>query len=100
MAFAYIREYQSVAQLHGLLQIASEPALLDQTPVAIGGGSLASAPFNPSTRFIRIHVDAICSFVIGAPTPTATSGNARMAANQTEYFGVVTGQMAAFITNV
>jgi hypothetical protein len=39
---------------------------------------------------VRIHTDAICSISFGT-APTATATNRRLAANQTEYFGVPLG---------
>ena len=48
---------------------------------------------------IRVHCDAICSISIGN-SPVATTTNKRLAANQTEYFGVIPGQQIAVITNV
>jgi hypothetical protein len=66
--------------------------------VAIGGTSTQSVAFNASTRVVRLHADAICSVAFGA-SPTATAANLRMAAGQTEYFGVVPGSMLAVITN-
>ena len=101
MAKLYLSEYAGMAhQWAGAEQIAApqEPAIFVQTPVAIGGGSLQSAAFNGATRVIRVHTDAICSVKIGA-NPTATADDKRMAANTTEYFGVVPGDKIAVITN-
>jgi hypothetical protein len=66
-----------------------EPPLAEQT-VAIGAEAKSSA-FNASTRYVRIHVDAICSILFGT-SPTATTSKKRLAANQTEYFAVPPGQ--------
>jgi hypothetical protein len=92
MSVLYVTEFSGVAssQLGGsYTQVSREPPLADQT-VAIGVSSVASAAFNTSTTLIRVHTDAICSVAIGA-TPTAAATNRRMAANQTEYFGVPQG---------
>ena len=100
MAVLYITEYAGMAHAWaGAEQIAAaqEPRIADQT-VAIGGGSLQSAAFNGATRVVRLHTDAICSIAFGA-NPTATADNKRMAANTTEYLGVVPGQKVAVITN-
>jgi hypothetical protein len=59
---------------------------------------VASAPFDPRTKFIRVHTDAICSIAIGV-NPTAVATEMRMAANQTEYFGVGANSKIAVITN-
>jgi len=83
-------------------QFAAQPTLAEQV-VDYTAGSAQSSPFNTNTRFVRLHTDAICSVVFGTTTPTLTAAttNARMAANQTEYFGVPKGQAfkVAAITN-
>lgn len=101
MAKLYISEYKAMAKIQSSkedIAAPNEPALVVQTPVVIGAGSLQSAAFNEETRFVRIHTDAICSVKFGA-NPTATADEARLAANATEYFGVVPGQKIAVITN-
>ena len=98
MAKAYICEYASVGVARqGNAEIAQDPPLTEQT-VAIGGGSTQSSAFNNSTRFIRVHVDSICSIAIG-PDPTATTSTKRLVADQTEYFGVIGGHKLAVISN-
>lgn len=69
-----------------------------QQQVAIGGGSLQSSAFDLNTRFIRVHADAICRVAIGS-NPTAAGTSMRMAAGQTEYFGVLPGHKIAVITS-
>lgn len=99
MAKAYITEYSGVRALEGFpgpAQIALTPELANQT-VVIGSEAKSSA-FSAGTRLIRVHVDAICSIEIGT-APTATTSMARMAADQTEYFGVVPGDKISVITN-
>lgn len=91
MAVLYITEYADMAQtVRGGAQIAQSPALAAQT-VAIAGASAQSSAFNALTTFVRVHTDAICSIVIST-NPTATATSKRMAADQTEYFGVPVGQ--------
>ena len=92
MALLYITEYSNAAQSDGVpIQAGQEPALVYQTPVVIGAGSLQSALFNAGTRFVRVHADVICSVAFGiSPTAVAQTQN-RMAANQTEFFGVPPG---------
>lgn len=98
MAIVYITEFQLIGMVeNGPAQIAQGAPVAAQT-VVIGGGSTPSAAFNPATRLIRVHTDAICSIKIGT-APVATAGDARMAADQTEYFGVVRGDKLAVITN-
>lgn len=99
MATCYISEYQTVAwSTAGGLPAGQEPALTDQT-VAIGAEA-KSAAFNANTRFVRISVDVVCSIKFGpTASTTATTSNKRLAANSTEYFGVVPGQVVSVITN-
>lgn len=98
MATFYIAEYDRLGvDYRGLVQAGQEPAIATQT-VAIGGTSTQSAAFNARTKFIRVHCDAICSVSFGT-SPTATTSTPRLAANQTEFFGVVPGHKVAVITN-
>lgn len=88
MATLYITEYSLMPmdQNNKPVPIGYEPAVAYQT-VAIGGGSLQSSAFNSRTRFVRIHCDAICSIKFGT-NPTAVTTESRLAANQTEFFGI------------
>jgi hypothetical protein len=95
MATLYVTEYSGVLQ--GDVQIAMSPAIV-QNNVAIGGSSAQSNPFNGNTSVIRVHTDAICSIAI-SNNPTATAASKRMAADQTEYWGVRPGDKIAVITN-
>lgn len=72
--------------------MAMQTVLAEQT-VAIGVASApVTNPFNAATRFVRVQVDAAANIAFGV-TPTATINvSARMAAGQTEYFGVPQGQ--------
>lgn len=98
MATLYVTEFSCITTDH--IQAAQEPELASQT-VAISGASAASGAFSDTTRLVRVHTDSICSIKFGT-SPTATTSNRRMAANQTEYFGVPMGQQfkVAVIANV
>ena len=100
MATLYISEYAlGGVNTHGL-SVVAEPAITDQT-VGIAAGASSSAAFNPNTKVVRLHTDAICSVAFGT-APTATAANKRMAANQTEYFHIPANQSykVSVITNV
>ena len=98
MAKVYVSEYAATPAFVGqTVPTGQEPALAEQV-VNITAGSVQSAAFNANTKFIRVHTDAICSYEIGA-SPTATANTPRMAANTTEFFGVVGGHKIAIITN-
>ena len=106
MASLYIEEFQGVGQpqqqrdfIGAALATADRPSL-SQPVISIGGSSTPSQPFARDTILIRVHTDAICSVKVGGLTPVATTGSMRLAANQTEYFGVKQGEYLAVITNV
>jgi hypothetical protein len=84
MAVVFIAEF---ADIRG--NAAYMPPLVEQT-VAITAGSVQSAAFGATTRFIRVHTDGVASIAIGA-NPTATITTGRIAANSTEYFAVRQG---------
>jgi hypothetical protein len=89
MALLYIREYKRQGKgLNGHQIAAGEEPGTDQTPVAIGGGSLQSAAFAADTLFVRVHTDAICSISFGSNPTAVTNSSARMAAGTTEFFAV------------
>jgi hypothetical protein len=71
---------------------------VDQAPITIGVTANLSKAFGSATRFVRLNVDATCSFVLGA-NPVATGNNARMYQNTTEYFAVNAGDSVSVITN-
>lgn len=98
MALAYIEEYERLAPDGDgkPSQIAWQPAVTTQRVSFTT--TTQSAAFNGRTRFIRIHTDSICSYVFGS-NPTATTSTPRMAAGQTEYFGVRPTDKVAFVTN-
>lgn len=87
MAKLYVTEYEHMVELAGgRLPVGKEPAVATQA-VTYTGTAAASAAFNIRTKFVRIHTDGICSIVFGT-APVADLNSARMAAGQTEYFGV------------
>jgi hypothetical protein len=95
MAVLYISEYTEGSQFAPTL--GNEPAIAQQT-VAIGVGSVQSAAFGRNTTVVRLHTDLGCSIRFGT-NPTATTGHARMALGQTEYFKVLPGDKVAVIQN-
>lgn len=99
MASLYIAEFKrlGLAGFGAHAQSVLAPPEAEQK-VAIGGSSTPSSAFGSTTRMIRVHTDAICSIAIGA-NPTATASLMRLAAGQTEYFGVNAGDKIAVITN-
>jgi hypothetical protein len=96
VAKLYITEFERVDNANP--PVAPVPAITSQT-VDLSGTSAQSSAFNPRTKMVRIHTDAICSILFGT-NPTATTSHARLAADQTEYFALTTtGLKVAGITN-
>lgn len=79
--------------------VINQPEVASQT-VTVSGVTAVSAAFQQQTNVIRIQCDGICSIKVGA-APTATTGNMRMVAGQTEYFHIPQGSnlKIAAITN-
>lgn len=99
MAKVFISEYADLpVHIGQIIMVGNEPSIAEQV-VAIGGASAQSAAFNAKTRWIRVHTDAICSIKFGS-NPTADANTPRLAAGQTEYFGVRPADKVAVITNV
>jgi hypothetical protein len=103
MAKLYIAEYATISALPTHTgQIPLDPPLNEQVLDFTAGSAVMSAPFQQYTRMLRLHCDAICSLIVGPNPQTATNQNARFAANQTEFRGVVEGRgfVVSVITNV
>lgn len=101
MAKVYISEYREGAKEYASgtsIAAGGEPTLVEQPPITTTAGSAQSAAFHTAARLVRIHTDGIISLAFGS-NPTATANSKRMAANTTEYFGVVPGHKVALITN-
>src|SRR6516164_11301527 len=104
MAKLYSAEYHGLPQALSTYvpQLVGESGIVDQPPITIGASAAQSAPFQTSTRLVRLHTDVICSVLFGPPaSTTATANNQRLAANQTEYKMVVdgAGHCVSVITN-
>jgi len=88
-----ITEYVNMARdaTGAIIPVGAEPAPTQQ--VNITAGSVQSAAFGAGARLARFHADVACRIEVG-PNPTATAASKRMAAGQTEYFGVRPGDRA------
>ncbi len=92
MSTLYITEYARVAvDGRGGMILAGEEPGVDQSPIAISGTTARSAAFSTSTTLVRVHTDVICSINFGGAGINATTNNKRLAANQTEFFGITPG---------
>lgn len=111
MPALYITEYSQMAMVDqaqpgtlvqmyskGQGQAAQAPPVAEQV-ISISGSPTQSVAFNAQTKFIRVNCDTVCSIAFGS-NPTATTSNQRLAANQTEYFGVARGDKISVIQNV
>lgn len=105
MATLYVSEYRSLSSVPSSFSFAPQAGQAPQEPpiaeytISITGSSTAGPLFSGYTALLRVHCDAVCSIAIGN-SPTATTVNKRLAANQTEYFGGSPGQQIAVIQNV
>jgi hypothetical protein len=99
MAFIYVTEYLRQAKdgITLVMPAGNEPALAVQK-IAIGAGSIQSAPFDRRTSFVAINTDATCSVAFGE-NPTATVASTRIPADGTQFFGVKPGDKVAVIAN-
>lgn len=87
MALLYIRQYTRLAHdENGQVILAGLEPGQDLDPVSVGAATRVTLA--TGTKFVRLHTDAICSYACGVSTVTATTNNARLAANQTEFFGI------------
>lgn len=71
------------------MPVAYAPAIQNNN-VTIGGAT-QSAVFAPNTTLVRLHADTVCFVKFGTNPTAVTATDARMAANQTEYFYVTAG---------
>lgn len=94
-----ISEYREIAAdaLGNVVQAGREPALATQS-IAITGGSTQSAVFGDNVTLVRLHTDVACRIAFGA-NPTASASSPRMAAGQTEFFGVRPGHRVAVVSS-
>lgn len=101
MATFYITEFADLAVIGSAhsIEAGHQPPVAEQT-VAIGAEAKSSA-FNAKTTYVRVHADAICSFLFGdaGASPTATTASGRMVAGQTEYFAVQPAAKVSVIAN-
>jgi hypothetical protein len=73
-----------------------EPSVASQV-VNYAGGTTQSTAFRNDTRMVRIHTDTNCFIKFGTNPTATTAVDARMAANQTEYFKVNPGFKVAAV---
>jgi hypothetical protein len=99
MALLGVWEFSEIVARGGVL-IGRAPGVLQQVPVAIGGASTLSQPFNAATAYVRLHSDVVCNIAIGKNPVAVSPGSGRMATNQTEYFGVNPGDQVAVIASI
>lgn len=99
MAQAYILELGTVMNTaNGVVQIADlTSVIVDQTPVPIGVAAATSAKFSKGTNYIRVEVDATCSFKYNG-LPVANT-NSRMYQNTEAYFKVFPGDTISFVAS-
>lgn len=96
----FIAEYADIVEtIRGAAQAPKDPPVIEQPVITISGTSAQSLAFSPTTRFILITTDSICSIVVGGTNPVATTANHRMTADQVYFRGVIAGDKLAVIAN-
>jgi len=91
MALLFIRSYSGMGQdlMGQVIQTGMEPALEDKTLLISGAAATTTAALNAAAKFVRVNTDSICSIKFGTTsTVAATTTNARMAANSSEFFAL------------
>jgi hypothetical protein len=83
---AYISGFTGILGARGTNMQVAYGETEEQT-VTTSGSSVQSSAFNVATKVIRVHTDTACKIKINS-NPTATATSMRLAADQTEYFGV------------
>jgi hypothetical protein len=81
--------------------IPAGPELAHQAPITIGATANYSANFSALAGVVRLHTDAICSYVVSGVGSSieATANHPRMAGNTTEYIAVQPRGKLSVITN-
>lgn len=93
----YVTEAQALTtNPDGLKAPALQTPAVTTQAITPGASTANSAAFNAATRFIRVHTDAAVQIDIGA-APNAANGW-RLAANQTEIYGVNPAHLLAHRT--
>jgi hypothetical protein len=104
MAILTITEIATLGQTLVEGQVIPAPQLpgVAEQNIAIGGSSVASAAFNPATRFVMINCDVPCCLAWSLPgvTPTAVTTAQRMGQNETRFVAVSPGGKVAVILTV
>lgn len=90
MSTLYVTEYTKLAHDgRGLTVIVGlEPST---TQVQTIGGASTPVTLRTGSKFVRLHTDAICNIAFGSSTVAADGNSMRLAANQTEFFGISSG---------
>ena len=102
MAKLYLTEYVGAGRYYGgSVPVADVGGWKENaaSPMTVSSGAVGSSIFSTNTHLIRVHTDAIASIIVGPSPLTATANNARLAANQTEYYYVEPGQILSVIAN-
>jgi hypothetical protein len=96
MGIVFISEYADSGFVTGPVAVGKEPAISNQL-VTSAVGTAQSAAFKSNTRLVRVHTDTAIYYRFGTNPTAVTATDAKMAANQTEYFQVMPGDKIAVI---
>lgn len=96
MSEAYITEYPELQQdTLGRDMLVGKGRGLQNRATFTGTPGL-STTFAADMHIIRLHVNAACHIAFGT-APVATTNDAKLAANQTEFFSIIPGDKISLI---
>jgi hypothetical protein len=97
MAIVDVTEYSNLAMdsTGGAVPAGLEPSTRNQQ-LSPDDGVVVSQPLRETTRFVRIHTDSVIRVKFGAGDE-ADETCMRMAAGQTEFFGLRAGQLTVSV---
>jgi len=98
MAVAYITEFERPQDGPTFPMQAAYMNNVTNQYLAVGA-EVKSSAFAASTKFIRFHTDAACHIAFGANPTAVNAQSMRLAAGQTEYFGVNPGEKVSVIAS-
>jgi hypothetical protein len=100
-ALLFITEFESAFRdSKSGTELPRAPSIVDQPALPFGGVSVATPPFSPTTRIVRIQPTAACIIKVGGAQAVAVAGaGSRMTAGQTEFYAVRPNDTVAVITS-
>lgn len=103
MATVYITEFKGAGRAAASrdgIPVAQQPPVAGYTVALTTTATMSTWAPGAGVNFVRVNTDQTCSFLFSSSTAgLATTTNARLPANATEYFGVSTDYRFSVISN-